>query len=106
MATIPANFAANAYKVAQGLANRPDQGHSPLADRTRPDFAGMVRDAMGDVVQQGRSAEAKTLAYAKGKADVIDVVTAVAETEVALETMVSLRDKVIAAYEEIMRMPV
>ena len=34
------------------------------------------------------------------------VVTAVAETEVALETMVSIRDRVISAYEEIMRMPI
>jgi len=30
----------------------------------------------------------------------------VSETEVAVETMVSVRDKVIAAYEEIMRMPI
>ena len=36
----------------------------------------------------------------------VDVVTAVAETEVALSTMVTVRDKVIAAYEEIMRMPI
>ena len=36
----------------------------------------------------------------------VDVVTAVAESELALETLVAVRDKVIAAYEEIMRMPV
>jgi flagellar hook-basal body complex protein FliE len=36
----------------------------------------------------------------------VDVVTAVAESEAALETLVAVRDKVIAAYEEIMRMPV
>jgi flagellar hook-basal body complex protein FliE len=41
-----------------------------------------------------------------GKADLVDVVTAVAESEAALETLVAVRDKVIAAYEEIMRMPV
>ena len=35
----------------------------------------------------------------------VDVVTAVAESELALETLVAVRDKVIAAYEEIMRMP-
>ncbi len=32
--------------------------------------------------------------------------TAVAETELALETVVSVRDRVISAYEEIMRMPI
>jgi flagellar hook-basal body complex protein FliE len=36
----------------------------------------------------------------------VDVVTAVAESEVAVSTLVSVRDKVIAAYEEIMRMPI
>jgi flagellar hook-basal body complex protein FliE len=35
-----------------------------------------------------------------------NVVTAVAETEVAVETMVAVRDRVISAYEEIMRMPI
>ena len=43
---------------------------------------------------------------AAGKANIVDVVTAVAETEVAIDTLVSVRDKVISAYEEIMRMPI
>ena len=34
------------------------------------------------------------------------VVTAVAETEVAIDAVVAVRDKVIAAYEEIMKMPI
>ena len=48
----------------------------------------------------------RTVAMLQGKANVVDVVTAVAEPEVALETMVSVRDRVIAAYEQIMRMPI
>ncbi len=43
---------------------------------------------------------------ASGKANIVDVVTAVAETEVAVETLVAVRDRVISAYEEIMRMPI
>ena len=43
---------------------------------------------------------------ASGKGNVVDVVTAVAETEVAVETMVAVRDRIISAYEEIMRMPI
>jgi len=99
-----AAIAANAYRVAQGLANRPDPRQ--IAETGRPDFAQMVRSAVGEVIDQGRQAEAKTLAYANGKADVVDVVTAVAETQTAFETMVTLRDKVIAAYEDIMKMPI
>lgn len=41
-----------------------------------------------------------------GSTDIVDVVTAIAETEVALETVVAVRDRVISAYEEIMRMPI
>ncbi|CAN0606416.1 unnamed protein product [Ectocarpus sp. 12 AP-2014] len=42
----------------------------------------------------------------QGRADVVDVVTAVAETEVLLETVVTVRDRVIQAYQEILRMPI
>ena len=61
---------------------------------------------MDSFAQSGRKAEAQALAAAAGKADVVDVVTAVAESEAALETLVAVRDRVIAAYEEIMRMPI
>ncbi len=36
----------------------------------------------------------------------VDVVTAVAETETAFQTLVSVRDKVIAAYEDVLKMPI
>jgi flagellar hook-basal body complex protein FliE len=48
----------------------------------------------------------QTHAAANGKANMVDVVTAVAESEVAIDTLVSVRDKVISAYEEIMKMPI
>ncbi|MDK9697935.1 MAG: flagellar hook-basal body complex protein FliE [Siculibacillus sp.] len=99
-----AAVAANAYRIAQGLANRPEARQ--IAETAKPDFGQMVRAALGDVVDQGRASENKALAYAAGKADVVDVVTAVAETQTAFETMVTLRDKVIAAYEDIMKMPI
>ena len=45
-------------------------------------------------------------AMAAGKANIVDVVTAVAETEVAVDALVAVRDRVIQAYEEIMKMPI
>jgi len=108
-------FAANAYRLVQGLSARPDAraaadpaadiGSAPGGALNQPDFAAMVRDAVQGVVEQGKSSEAKTAAFANGKGNVIDVVTAVSETEVAMETMVAMRDKVISAYEDIMKMP-
>jgi flagellar hook-basal body complex protein FliE len=45
-------------------------------------------------------------AVANGKANMVDVVTAVAETETAVQTLVSVRDKVISAYEDILKMQI
>ena len=69
-------------------------------------FPTMLQGALDTVAQTGKAAEAQALAAASGKADIVDVVTAVAESEAALETLVAVRDRVIAAYEDIMRMPI
>lgn len=106
--TTPLN-AANAYGAVSRLANRGAGGQSggALGDVAGDGgFAEMVRSQIEQVVESGKAAEAKQVDMLQGKADLVDVVTAVSETQLALETMVSVRDKVIAAYEEIMRMPI
>lgn len=69
-------------------------------------FGEMLEKSIAGIAEQGRATDAKAMEAVSGKADVVDVVTAVAESEVAMDTLVSVRDKVIAAYEEIMRMPI
>ena len=71
-----------------------------------PSFGSFLKDAIGAVVEAGRKSDAQSQALIAGKSNIVDVVTAVSETEVAVEAMVAVRDKVIAAYEEIMRMPI
>ena len=66
----------------------------------------MVKAAIGSVVEAGKKSDAQSQAMVAGKANLVDVVTAVTETEVAIESLVAVRDKVIQAYEEIMRMPI
>jgi flagellar hook-basal body complex protein FliE len=80
-----------------GKASPPDSGGN---------FGAMVKEAINSVVEAGRKSDGQAQAMAAGKANIVDVVTAVSETEVAVEAMVSIRDKVISAYEEIMRMPI
>ncbi|GLK65402.1 flagellar hook-basal body protein FliE [Paracoccus kondratievae] len=41
-----------------------------------------------------------------GKAETHDLVQSIAQAEIALETVVAMRDKVVEAYQEILRMPV
>lgn len=102
------SIAANAYQNAAKLAEQfsKNTADTKIGGAGGADFGAMVKDAVTDLVDKGRASDAKSLDMLQGKADVVDVVTAIAETEVALETMVSVRDKVIAAYEEIMRMPI
>jgi flagellar hook-basal body complex protein FliE len=99
--------AASVYASIARLANQAQSGTG--LDKTATaggDFGGMVREAVGSMVESGKAAEKGAVAMAEGRADMVNVVTAMAETEVALETMVSIRDRVISAYEEIMRMPI
>ena len=94
--------AAKAYAAAQGAA-------APLSApkaAAGEDFAAMLQQAMGEAVQVSRAAETQMSAQAQGRAELVDVVTAVAQAEVSLETVVSIRDQMINAYQEIMRMPI
>ena len=69
-------------------------------------FASMLKDAVTSVVKMGQKSDAQTRAAASGKANIVDVVTAVSETEVAIDAVVAVRDRVIQAYDDIMKMPI
>ena len=69
-------------------------------------FADMVKGAIQNTVQTSRAAETQMALQVQGKAELVDVVTAVSAAEASLETVMAVRDQVIAAYQEIMRMPI
>jgi len=100
--------AANAYSSlarmmeAAGNAGKSSSG----ADATGPSFGALLKDSLSSVMEAGRKSDAQTVQMATGKANVMDVVTAVAETDVAVSTLVSVRDRVIQSYEDIMKMAI
>jgi len=96
--------AANAYASAARILDTGGAGKA--ADSDGPSFSAVLKEAIGGVMEVGHKSDAQTVAMASGKANVMDVVTAVAETDVAVSTLVSVRDKVIAAYEDIMKMAI
>ena len=99
--------AANAYAALARMANAAGGvGKSPGAEGGDGSFGAMLKNALGSVMEAGHASDNQVKAVASGSANMVDVVSAVAETEVAVEALVSVRDKVIAAYEEIMRMPI
>jgi flagellar hook-basal body complex protein FliE len=97
-------LAAGAYAATQRLAS-PTAGKA-VAGVGAPNFAEALGNVLQSVAESGQKADQQAGKAAMGKADMVDVVTAVAESETALETLVAVRDKVIAAYEEIMRMSI
>jgi len=70
------------------------------------DFAALLHDAADTAVDTLRKGETQTLKAAAGTADINQVVIAVSEAEMTLQTVVALRDKVIQAYQDILRMPI
>lgn len=100
--------AANAYaslakltdptaRVAKTIGEAGESGES---------FGGMLKDALNSVVDAGRKSDAQTRSVATGKSNIVDVVTAVSETEVAIDAVVAVRDRVIQAYEDVMKMAI
>ena len=102
-----ATTAANAYAALARLTD-PAAGiaKAGAGETEGPGFGALLKEAMGSALETGRKSYMQAQAVAAGKANIVDVVTAVAETEVAIDAIVSVRDRVIAAYDEIMKMPI
>ncbi|MCS3731949.1 MULTISPECIES: flagellar hook-basal body complex protein FliE [Bradyrhizobium] len=98
--------AANAYANLARVLENSGAGAGKGSEASGQSFASLLKDAVGSVMESGKKSDAQTVAMAAGKANVMDVVTAVADTDVAVSTLVSVRDRVIAAYEDIMKMPI
>ena len=99
--------AIDAYRSAVGRASgdRVSEISKPNINGAN-DFTSMVKNFANDAIQKGESSERLSAAAAAGKANIDQVVIAVAEAETTLNTVVAVRDKVLEAYREILRMPI
>jgi len=70
------------------------------------DFGAALRRAVEGAVESGRQADATSAGAMLGQASVTDTVLAVGRAELALQTAVAVRDRVVAAYQDVMRMPI
>lgn len=106
--TIPFNAAATAYSNASKLI---DSSFKTGVDPTKstdqgPDFAKLLSQAVQGVEASGKASDQKALDLVNGKGNLVDTVTSVAQTQIAVEGMVAVRDRVISAYQDIMKMPI
>ncbi len=101
--------ALNAYQQALSRINANEQKIASVAGVEQPKeqgFGDMVKAAVEDVSVLHKQAEMTSISAIQGKADIQDVVLAVSNAEVALETVVAVRDTAIKAYNTIMQMPI
>lgn len=97
-------YAAAQSQAAKGLGGIGGDAASGLTGGGG--FGDLVKNAMNEVMQSSRHAETQMKAQVQGKAELLDVVTAISSAEASLETVMAVRDQVISAYQEIMRMPI
>jgi len=105
--TVNALQASQAYLQASEQADRATRGQGPAPSATAAPSFGEVLSQTAERTTQSL-AQAETLANAApaGEAALVDVVTAISTAELSLEAAIAVRNRVIEAYQEIMRMPI
>ncbi len=106
MAVLPAAAAAAYQAVAKmGVSATPTPGVAP-ADLPGQNFSDFLTGAVKDSISTIRQGEQAAQGQIAGKANIVDVVNSVNAAELTLDTVVAVRDKVVAAYQSIMTMPI
>ena len=96
--------AIDAYRAASVAHGKP-AAPAPSKEPERA-FSNMVADAVKGAIDTGKNSEQMSMKGIAGEAELNDVITAVANAEVTLKTAVALRERVIGAYKEVLRMPI
>jgi flagellar hook-basal body complex protein FliE len=70
------------------------------------DFGTTLQNALTDAVASGKDAEAKATQAIEGGGNITEVVTAISRAQLALQSATAIRDRVVQAYQDIMKMPI
>jgi flagellar hook-basal body complex protein FliE len=104
--TVSYSEALAAYRrVADQARIQPPGGDDQPAGDVQ-EFSKVLREATGQAIQEVKQGEQMSLAAAAGQANINDVVMAMSKAEMTLQTVVTLRDKAVQAYQQILRMPI
>jgi len=104
MADPIANAAAAAYANAGKIASTGLQARDGAQDGAG--FGDLVRKAADSAVDSLKQGEQASLQGVMGKADIAQVAAAVANADATLQTIVAVRDRVIGAYQDIIKMTI
>lgn len=96
--TVTPTSAADAYARVQSGALDAQAGES--------DFGGALARAIQGVADSGHKADAESMKAIAGQGNLTDLATAVTKAELALQTAISIRDRVVQAYQDVSRMAI
>lgn len=102
--TVNVSQAAAAY--ARAAAQVTNLGANPQAGGAGESFGDLMASALGDTVQATRHSEQVGMRAIANQVELNEIVTAVNNAEMTLQTVVAIRDRVVQAYQEILRMPI
>jgi flagellar hook-basal body complex protein FliE len=69
-------------------------------------FGDAITQALGEAVQTGHNADDQAMKAISGGGNLTEVVTALSHAEMTLQTATAIRDRVVQAYQDIMKMPI
>jgi flagellar hook-basal body complex protein FliE len=81
-------------------------GAPPGASGAGDSFSTLLGRALDGAIATGTQADAQAAQAIGGHGDLTQVVTAVSQAELALQTTVAVRDRVLQAYQDIIKMPI
>jgi flagellar hook-basal body complex protein FliE len=102
---IPAAAAA-AYRATAQIGMPAASTSIAPANLPGSNFSDFLSGALKDSISTIRQGEQAATAQVQGKANLVDVVQSVNAAELTLDTVVAVRDKVVAAYQSILNMPI
>jgi flagellar hook-basal body complex protein FliE len=100
--TVAPAAAAAAYQAIANIGAAGPGSAVPSAT----DFSQFLSQAMDNAIGTIKTGEQMATRQVTGQTDIVSVVNAVNNAELTLDTVVAVRDKVIAAYQNIMQMPI
>ncbi len=104
---VSASSAVSAYARVQGGSPAGIDGIDDGASTSDlSGFGATLQQAMHGVVEAGHEADLKSAQGIAGEASVTDVVTAVSRAQLALQSTVAIRDRVVQAYQDVMKMQI
>jgi flagellar hook-basal body complex protein FliE len=94
--------AASAYRRVDGG----DFGTGSASTGGTGSFGDAIQSAIQGAIDTSKTAEAQSMQGIAGTANVTDVVTAVSKAELTMQTAMAIRDRVVQAYQDIIKMPI